>query len=159
VHAHKTGRWAKKIRRVTHYFGRWDNPQAALDKYLAQKDELLAARIPQALANEITIRDLVNEFLTPSVFSCAHLILLDRERKGRPAKSRAAKCRFAPTGIRFSRALRSNQATLIRLKNRRKAIKSPLMPMPVPSKASEAGSGRSLMMLYVGPAPAVLIGK
>jgi integrase len=63
LYAHKTGRWAKKIRRRVHYFGRWDNPQAALNKYLEQKDDLMAGRVPRALLDELTIQDLVNEFL------------------------------------------------------------------------------------------------
>jgi len=31
--AHATGRWAKKIKGKTHYFGKWDNPQAAVDLF------------------------------------------------------------------------------------------------------------------------------
>ena len=61
---HATRRWAKKIRGRTHYFGPWDNPDAALRKYLDQRDDLYAGREPRAGGDGITIRDVVNHFLT-----------------------------------------------------------------------------------------------
>jgi integrase len=61
---HNNGRWVKKIRGKLHYFGRWDNPQAALDEYLAAKDDLLAGRPPRPNAGGFAVRDLVNAFLT-----------------------------------------------------------------------------------------------
>lgn len=61
---HATGRWAKKIRGKFHYFGRWDDPNSALQKYLDERDDLYAGRSPRAPADGLTIRDLLNRFLT-----------------------------------------------------------------------------------------------
>ena len=61
---HATGRWAKKIRGKTHYFGKWDDPQAALQLYLDQRDDLHAGRIPRVGHEGLTIRELCNCFLT-----------------------------------------------------------------------------------------------
>ena len=38
--AHPTGRWCKKVRGPVIFFGKIDDPQAALDKWLKEKDEL-----------------------------------------------------------------------------------------------------------------------
>ena len=40
--AHATKRWAKKIRGKLHYFGPWDDPNAALDRFLNARDDLYA---------------------------------------------------------------------------------------------------------------------
>jgi integrase len=63
---HATKRWAKKIRGRLYYFGPWDNPQAALDKYLLQRDDLYAGRTPRdtSATSGLTIRQLCNMFLT-----------------------------------------------------------------------------------------------
>ena len=64
---HASGRWAKKVRGRLVYFGKTaDDPKgkAALDKWLDQKDDLLAGRTPRATGDGLTIRDLANRFLT-----------------------------------------------------------------------------------------------
>lgn len=60
-----TGRWFKKIRGKRHYFGSIDDPQAALNLYLAQRDDLLAGRKPRSKSTEgVTVADVINAFLT-----------------------------------------------------------------------------------------------
>jgi integrase len=61
---HATRRWAKKIRGKLHYFGPWADPDAAVAKYLHQKDALHAGRVPRPEKEGVTIRDLCNRFLT-----------------------------------------------------------------------------------------------
>jgi integrase len=60
---HPSGRWCKKVRGKLHYFGTWGDPQAALAKWLEQKDDLLAGRTPRVQGNGITVQDAVNKFL------------------------------------------------------------------------------------------------
>jgi integrase len=60
---HATGRWAKKIKGRMVYFGPWDNPDAALEKYLKEKDALHAGRKPRDTTSGVTIEDLCNLFL------------------------------------------------------------------------------------------------
>jgi len=62
--AHAAGVWAKKIRGKLHYFGPWDDPEAALAKYNAEKDALHAGKKPrETSAGAATIKDVVNGFL------------------------------------------------------------------------------------------------
>src|SRR5262249_47587579 len=61
--AHAAGVWAKKIRGKLVYFGPWDDPDGALAKYLEQKDDLHAGREPKPDAGELTVKELVNQFL------------------------------------------------------------------------------------------------
>ncbi|KKK80205.1 hypothetical protein LCGC14_2825820, partial [marine sediment metagenome] len=62
--AHATRRWAKKIRQKLHYFGPWDDPDAALQKYLDQRDDLHAGRTPRVQGDGLTVADLANHFMT-----------------------------------------------------------------------------------------------
>jgi integrase len=64
LYAHATGRWAKKIRGKLHYFGKWDDSDAALQKYLDEKDDLHAGRTPRKTGDGLTIADLCNRYLT-----------------------------------------------------------------------------------------------
>jgi integrase len=60
---HPNGTWVKKIRGRLFYFGPWDDPQAALDKYLREKDDLHAGRVPREPAPEgMTLRKLANAY-------------------------------------------------------------------------------------------------
>ena len=61
---HATGRWAKKIRGKLHYFGPWSDPQAALERYLEQRDYLHAGQTPPTPSEGLTVRELVNRYLT-----------------------------------------------------------------------------------------------
>ena len=64
--AHATRRWAKKVRGKLFYFGPWDKPQEALERWLAEKDDLLAGRVPRSRKASYppTLRDLCNQFLS-----------------------------------------------------------------------------------------------
>jgi hypothetical protein len=60
---HATRRWAKKIRGKMHYFGPWSDPDAALGKYLEQKDALHAGHKPRPSPTAATVKDVANAFL------------------------------------------------------------------------------------------------
>ena len=59
---HATGQWIKKIRQRTIYFG--TDADAALKKYLEQRDDLQAGRTPRVQGDGLSVRDLINRFLT-----------------------------------------------------------------------------------------------
>jgi hypothetical protein len=61
---HATRRWAKEIRGKLHYFGPWSDLDAALEKYLAQRNDLHAGRVPRETGDGLTVKDLCNMFLT-----------------------------------------------------------------------------------------------
>jgi integrase len=61
--AHPSGLWCKKVRGKSHYFGPWADHQGALDRWLAEKDDLLAGRVPRSRAGVPTLVDLTNKFL------------------------------------------------------------------------------------------------
>jgi integrase len=60
---HKNGTWCKKIRGRLHYFGPWEDPDGALAKYLAEKDDLHAGRKPRVEQGATTVKDAANAFL------------------------------------------------------------------------------------------------
>ena len=62
--AHPNGQWCKKIRGKVWFFGKWDAPQAALEKYRDERDDLQAGRQPRRLSQgKPTTGDLVNAYL------------------------------------------------------------------------------------------------
>jgi integrase len=61
---HPSGRWCKKIRGKLHYFGPLADADAALAKYLAEKDDLHAGRTPRVSADALTVYILCGKFLT-----------------------------------------------------------------------------------------------
>jgi integrase len=78
---HATGRWAKKVRGKHFYFGKIaDDPDgvAALNKWLADKDALLAGRTPRVSTDGVTIADLANQFLTAKKVLLESCELTDR---------------------------------------------------------------------------------
>ena len=65
---HPSGLWCKKVRGKLHYFGSWrDDPKGkrALDRWLLEKDDLLAGRVPRSrvAADAPVIKDMVSQFL------------------------------------------------------------------------------------------------
>ena len=62
--AHGNRQWCKKIRGKVHFFGVWADPDAALRKYLDERDDLQAGRIPRRLsAITLAVGDTVNLWL------------------------------------------------------------------------------------------------
>lgn len=63
---HATGRWAKKVRGRLIYFGKTaDDPrgEAALNRWLDEKDDLLAGRTPRSRSSAPTVADVCDAFL------------------------------------------------------------------------------------------------
>jgi integrase len=61
---HDNGRWAKKIRQRLHYFGKWDNWQAAYEDYQYKIPWLIQGKTPPPKNPEaVTVDYLVNKFL------------------------------------------------------------------------------------------------
>jgi len=64
---HPSGRWCKRVKGQLLYFGKIEgdeNGQAALDKWLDEKDDRLAGRKPRAkTGDELTVEDLCNHFM------------------------------------------------------------------------------------------------
>ncbi|MEN6404848.1 MAG: tyrosine-type recombinase/integrase [Thermoguttaceae bacterium] len=64
---HARGYWAKKVRGQLRYFGKIEGDEkgkAAIQRWLAEKDDLLAGRTPRATGDGLTIKALVNRFLS-----------------------------------------------------------------------------------------------
>ena len=66
---HQNGQWAKKVRQKMHFFGVWDDPDAALTLWQSEMADLLAGRTPRGRVSSgcresADLRGLVNEFLT-----------------------------------------------------------------------------------------------
>jgi integrase len=68
--AHDTRRWAKKIRGKLHYFGPWNDPDAALKKYTEQRDDLHAGRTPRVQGEGFTVEDLLDRFYHTKKLLC-----------------------------------------------------------------------------------------
>ena len=65
--AHNNGQWCKKIRGKIHFFGVWDDPQAALNSYLQVAEDLHAGRQPSTSSlssDDLTVKNVCNHFLT-----------------------------------------------------------------------------------------------
>ena len=66
---HRSGQWAKKIKGRTVYFGAWADPDAALNRFLHQRDDLYAGRKPRPVsADGFNVRDAINHFLRGPFF-------------------------------------------------------------------------------------------
>ena len=59
-----SNQWTKRIRGRLFYFGPLRDPDAALARYLEEKDELRLGRTPNSRSSDLTVRVLVNQFLT-----------------------------------------------------------------------------------------------
>lgn len=67
IHRAGGGLWCKKVRGRFHYFGKVvDDPkgEAALERWLDVKDDLLAGRTPRVKRDGLVVSDLCNRFLT-----------------------------------------------------------------------------------------------
>ncbi len=62
LYAHAAGQWCKTIRGRDHYFGPWQEPHEALERYLSVRDYLHGG-VPLPPATGHTLDELVNRFL------------------------------------------------------------------------------------------------
>ena len=64
---HNNGQWCKKIRGKLHFFGVWEDTDAALEKYLRVATDLHAGREPRSptlSADAVTVKQICNHYLT-----------------------------------------------------------------------------------------------
>ncbi len=63
---HNNGQWCKKIRGKVYFFGVWEDPDAALQRYLRAAAELHAGRQPRPTisAEGVTVKQVCNHYLT-----------------------------------------------------------------------------------------------
>ena len=67
--AHPNGQWSKKIKGKPWYFGRWADPETALQRYLDEVDDIHAGRDPRRqgaaiTSDTVTVAEMCNHFLT-----------------------------------------------------------------------------------------------
>jgi integrase len=66
--AHANGQWAKKVRGKIHFFGVWAKPDEAINRWVEEKDALLAGKVPRTrpagCRDTLTLEDLITRFLT-----------------------------------------------------------------------------------------------
>lgn len=60
---HPRGQWCKKIKGRLFYFGPLDDPDKALQRYIAERDDLQAGRTPKGRSGKKTLADIVNLYL------------------------------------------------------------------------------------------------
>jgi integrase len=60
--AHPSGRWCKKVYGKLHYFGPWEDPDGALQRWNNEKDDIIGHR-PVRRGEGLTCRELANSFL------------------------------------------------------------------------------------------------
>ena len=61
--AHRNGQWCKKLKGRQHYFGVWSDPNGALERFLDQRDDLMAGRIPRVQRDGLSLAELCNRYL------------------------------------------------------------------------------------------------
>jgi hypothetical protein len=92
------GQWAKKIKGRMVYFGPWADPEEALQNYLDWRGDLYAGRAPRAGRQEMTVRELVNRFLT-QVFSLPGRHGNDQASEDRQGQTRPQEGSRPPEGL------------------------------------------------------------
>jgi integrase len=60
---HRNGQWAKKVKGKLCYFGTWADPDSALQKWVDQRDDLLAGRVPRIKGGELTVKEMCERFM------------------------------------------------------------------------------------------------